>query len=226
MDSLERLVLMPIQDPIELSSSLTITVAKLSSTDFYPPLFQAAFGTPEITSDRIARALAQFLRSLKSYRSPFDLVHNTLEGEDSVPMQTVFNTETLEGRSLFSSLGCDTCRGGALQIMRIANSNGLDATPLDVGAGAGRFRLSSLRNIEKTAPYMHDGRFATLREVIDHYDHGMKSVDELTTVFFGDNGKPKQLNLTESQKNALEAFLKLLTDHEFLADPRFSDPFN
>jgi cytochrome c peroxidase len=90
----------------------------------------------------------------------------------------------------------------------------------------GKFRVPSLRNIAITAPYMHDGRFSTLEEVIDHYDHGMVSVDPNTTALQDPvTGGPRRMNLSEAQKQALEAFLLTLTDEALLADPRFSDPF-
>jgi cytochrome c peroxidase len=226
VSSLERLVLLPIEDATELSSSLAIVVPKLAATDFYPPLFQAAFGTSEVTSQRIGMALAQFLRALKSYRSPFDSVHNPLAGRDSAPLDSAFSPQALEGRAIFSDQSCSSCHRDVLQHMTRPSSNGLDVVPPDPGAGEGRFRSASLRNIQHSGPYMHDGRFATLREVIDHYDHGMKSVDSSTTALWdGTNPTPRRMNFTEAQKLALEAFLNTFTDQEFLADPRFSDPF-
>jgi cytochrome c peroxidase len=224
--SLESLALLPIEDSTELANSMPALVAKLSATDFYPPLFEAAFGTPEVSADRITKALAQFLRSLKSYRAPWDLFANPLEGENSVPPASVFSAEAQEGQSLFRDLSCGACHRDVLQFMRDPSSNGLDDTPTDSGAGEGRFRSASLRNVTHTAPYMHDGRFASLREVIDHYDHGMKSVDPSTTALVDPvTGGPKRFNLTEAQKVALEAFLRVLTDDAFLTDPKFSDPF-
>lgn len=223
--SLEALALMPIQDPKELANSLPIVMSRLGATDFYPPLFQAAFGTPEIAPERISRALAQFLRSLMSYRAPFDLFNSPVEGAPSAFFSDVFSPAAAEGLGLFRDHLCFACHADVLQIMDRPASNGLDEVPSDPGAGEGRFRLASLHNIERTAPYMHDGRFATLREVIDHYDHGMVSVDANTTALMGPNGGPRRLNLTEAQKNALEEFFKTLTDNAFLNDPRFSDPF-
>jgi cytochrome c peroxidase len=226
VESLERLVLMPIEDPAELASSLPLVVSRLSSTDFYPPLFEAAFGTPKVTAERISWALAQFLRSLKSFSSPFDRLWNPVEGQDSVPVASAFPPLALEGQDLFRELSCHVCHRDSFHIMGGPTGNGLDVVPADAGAGEGRFRSGSLRNIERTAPYMHDGRFATMREVIDHYDHGMKSVDPLATALTDPaTGGPKRMNLTERQKVALEAFLRTLTDEDFLSDARFSDPF-
>jgi cytochrome c peroxidase len=130
---------------------------------------------------------------------------------------------------------CVSCHKRIAQTNEWQANNGLDAVPSDPGAldeairrdgSIGVFRAASLRNIAVTAPYMHDGRFATLREVIDHYDHGIQDSPNLD-LFLRDlnSGAPMRLNLTEEDKQALEAFLRTLTDDEFLTDPKFSDPF-
>jgi cytochrome c peroxidase len=217
---------MPIQDPIELGNTLPNLLRTLRSTAFYPALFQAAFGTPEITSERVAKALAQFLRSLKSYRSPFDQVWIPPEGEDSAPIVSVFSPQAIAGQAVFTEGRCSGCHRDFLQVMVEPTTNGLDAKVTDPAAGEGNFRSASLHNIARTAPYMHDGRFATLREVIEHYDHGVKRVAENTTALTDPlTGGPLHFNFTEEQKLALEAFLNTFTDEEFLTDPKFSDPF-
>jgi cytochrome c peroxidase len=109
--------------------------------------------------------------------------------------------------------------------MEQPTNNGLDVVSADRGAN-GIFRTASLRNIAVTAPYMHDGRFATLHEVIDHYDSGVQDAPELDPLLReGGVGPPRRLNLTSHQKDALEALLLTLTDDALLADPRFADPF-
>jgi cytochrome c peroxidase len=113
-------------------------------------------------------------------------------------------------------------------------NNGLDVVPTDPGTqnpalqrngSVGVFRAASLRNIAQTSPYMHDGRFTTLREVIDHYDHDVKDSPNLDAILRDSTGAVIRLNLSESDKNALEAFLNTLTDDALLNDPKFSDPF-
>ena len=108
-------------------------------------------------------------------------------------------------------------------------NNSLDAQFMDAGAGDGEFRATSHRNIAVTGPYMHDGRFATLREVIDHYDSGVKASPQMAFLLRDHQGAgsdfPRRLNMTEAQKQALEAFLNTFTDDELLNDPKFSDPF-
>jgi len=108
---------------------------------------------------------------------------------------------------------------------RLTN-DALDLEPLDPGAGNGNFRTTSLRNVAVTAPYMHDGRFTTLREVIEHYSSGIVQTDHTPPELSGMSAaQSPNLNLSEEDKDALEAFLDTLTDHGFLTDPRFSDPF-
>jgi len=233
--SLEELVLQPIREPEELGGSVVLAVSKLQATSFYPPLFEAAFGTPDITEQRVARALAQFLRSLISYRSEYDRALNPMENEEWHP-EAVFDEQEMRGFELVLS---GEARCAACHDLRVSHNiwqanNGLDVVPSDPGATdpsmsrgfLGVFRPASLRNIEVSGPYMHDGRFATLRDVINHYAHGIQDsphLDGLLFSFVGDG--PMRLDLSEADKDALEAFLRTMTDQEFLTDPRFADPF-
>jgi cytochrome c peroxidase len=131
----------------------------------------------------------------------------------------------LRGADLFAENGCAVCHRTQLQIDAHAN-NGLDAILTDPGDHEGSFSAASLRNIAVTSPYMHDGRFATLREVIDHYDHGVVDAPFVSPVLReSGNGPIRRLFLSEFDKNALEAFLRTLTDYEMLTDPKFADPF-
>jgi cytochrome c peroxidase len=95
----------------------------------------------------------------------------------------------------------------------------------DRGNGAGGFKIPSLRNIALTAPYMHDGRFASLEEVIEHYSTGIKGNSSLDNRLRGSDGHPVRMNISSTEKAALVAFMKTLTDQEFVQDPRFADPF-
>jgi cytochrome c peroxidase len=218
--TLEALALVPIQDTTELANTLPNLVAKLAATDFYPALFRSAFGSPEITSDRIARALAQFLRSLMSYQARVDRIENPLPGA----MPQAYTVQEQQGLQVAQDKGCFQCHQTTVRTLKLPMSNGLDTLVTDPGAGRGTFRPASLRNIARTAPYMHDGRFATLRDVIEHYDHGVQDAPALPAEL-KEAGAPKRLNLTSQEKDALEAFLHAFTDETFLADPKFSDPF-
>jgi cytochrome c peroxidase len=225
VSSLETLALMPVQEPTELGNSLPRVIGKLSATDFYPPLFTAAFGSPEITSERIAKALAQFLRSLISYNAKVDAYSNPPNGQPSPPLDVVFTPQELIGREVFLNNNCFFCHSEDIQASFTTSNNGLDEVFTDPGSGDGHFRTASLRNVAFTAPYMHDGRFATLREVVEHYDHGVKSTPHLARLLQDAQGGPRRMNLTEEQKEGLIAFLHAMTDEQFLRDPRFSDPF-
>lgn len=226
--TLEALALMPIEEPLELGNPLSLLEPKLREADFYPPLFEAAFGTPEISLDRVARALAQFLRSMLSYRARFDLAFHPIDQDAPADPGAVLTAQELRGREVYIGGACFHCHTLEVHANPFPANNGLDDTITDPGTAAGRgeFRAASIRNIAVSGPYMHDGRFATLREVIEHYDNGIQLNPGLH-IFFHSNMccGPKRLNLTTEDKDALEAFLNTFTDEEFLADPKFSDPF-
>ncbi|HMA10374.1 MAG TPA: cytochrome c peroxidase [Steroidobacteraceae bacterium] len=225
--TLESLALLPIQDRAELANTLPNLVRKLGATDFYPPLFKAAFGTPEIDADRIGMALAQFLRSLISYRAPVDTAYPEASANFFPKPSPKFTAQQNEGLQLLIEGNCLHCHVDRVLTMVDPSNNGLDVESADAGQGGGAFRAASLRNIRRTAPYMHDGRFATLREVIDHYDHDVKPAQSLSPLLRVLNGDaPRRLNLTERQKRALEAILDAFTDEAMLEDPKFSDPFD
>ena len=245
-DTLEAQVLAPIQDPIEMGLSLEILEEKLRTAGYYPPLFERAFGTPAITTDRIARALAQFVRALVSYRSPYDAARAA--GPPGSPPFDARLTDTARlGHRLFVAVpgqeeraaGCGRCHVTDTQISLSPRNIGLDGLdeldPVgagDEGAGDGRFKAPSLRNVGVRAPYMHDGRFATLREVIAHYNAevqphpflDMTLLDRRRAVT-GGTIQPVRLNLTDTEIDALVAFLHTLTDTAFLTDLKFADPF-
>jgi cytochrome c peroxidase len=221
--TLREQVLQPIQNPIEMHESLATAVAKISADKNYSRFFGNAFGTPEITSDKIARALEQFLLVQVSFDSKFDHV---LDGrgkftEEEQHGYELFNTEYDPRHGQFGA-DCFHCHGGPLfQSQNFAN-NGLDSAFYDLGRSKiteragdeGKFSVPSLRNVAITAPYMHDGRFRTLDEVVEHYCTGMKRSATLdpNLAKHPDGGVP----LSAYDKKALVAFLKTLTDEKFL----------
>jgi cytochrome c peroxidase len=228
--SLEEQVLLPIQSKTELGQDLTKLTEILAKDDHYPGLFRKAFGDSRITPERLAQALTQFLRSLVSYQSKYD------EGRTRArSVRDDFENFTVQenrGKTLFLRR-CATChlpRGQDAHFsMNRPLNNGLDTdyTNTDGGVGditlissqLGLFKSPSLRNVEFTAPYMHDGRFATLEAVIDHYSKDIKPHPNL------DGRLRRRLNFTDSERAALVAFLKTLSDRKFITDPKFSDPF-
>jgi len=219
--SLEAQVLQPIQDTVEMGMELAALVRKLGATSSYPGLFAAAFGSPEVTGDRIALALAQFVRSLVSARSRFDAVFAT----GGAPNESLLTGREREGWRIFNAAGCVNCHRTIAQFADKANNIGLDSVPADTGAGQGRFKPPSLRNVAVRPPYMHDGRFATLRQVVEFYDHGVRADPFLDPRLREADGSPRRLHLTPQQDTALVAFLESLSDSTFLRAERFSNPF-
>lgn len=225
--SLEHQVLLPIQDSVEMGMELAGLETKLAATSYYPALFAGAFGDEEVTSERVSLALAQFVRSLVSGGSKYD--------EGVATNFANFSAQEAQGRAIFTSppANCDTCHRTHLQILDRPRNNGLDAATVDAGVGGvtgnaqddARFKSPSLRNVELRAPYMHDGRFATLEEVVAFYNNGVQNHPNLDQALRGRNGQPRRLNLNAEEQAALVAFLKTLTDAGFVTDPKFSDPF-
>lgn len=238
--TLEEQVLMPFQDPVEMGLTLQQLDNFVSQQSYYPDLFSNAFGDTVITTDRISKALAQFVRSMVSYSSKYDIGRAQVSGPGvNFPN---FTAEENQGKQLFfqtipngggACFGCHTTEA-FISANPGPQNNGLDLTTTDPGAGAtfpgipifeARFKTSTLRNIELTAPYMHDGRFATLEEVVEHYNSGIQAHPTLSAALTDTNGNPVQLNFTAAQKAALVAFLKTLTDNSIATEPKWSDPF-
>lgn len=238
--TLEEQVLMPFQDPVEMGMTLEQIVNTVEEQPYYPELFEKAFGSQEVNIDRIARALAQFVRSIVSYSSKYDdgRVMSASPGgnfanfsaEENLGKNIFFQTIENGGGACF---GCHTTEA-FVSANPGPQNNGLDSISLgDLGAGevfnnpifVGRFKTTSLRNIELTAPYMHDGRFSTLEEVVEHYNSGIKNHPTLSPALTDNNGNPVRLNLAETEKSAMVAFLKTLTDHTVSNEVKWSDPF-
>jgi cytochrome c peroxidase len=246
--TLEQMVLMPIQDPVEMGMELGALVARLRGDRDYRILFRRAFGDVAVTPPRIATALAGFVRALGSFRSKFDLGLRLSTSPGGAPFN--FTAAENRGKRIFRS-SCATCHTitknwstmPLFQNYQYAN-NGLDRgrkrdDPGREGvtrkrADRSKFRMPSLRNIELTAPYMHDGRFRTLEQVVAFYANRVRSSETLDKRMLSDHSSghgralvsaPPGIPLTGRDRADLVAFLKTLTDKEFVKDPRFSDPF-
>ena len=223
--TLEEQVLMPIQDAVEMALTLPEATARLEATTFYPGLFADAFGTPDVTPERMARALAQFVRTMAPADSPYDRARQQQGGPPGRPLPG-FTAQQNQGLGLFFGRAqCSACHRGDLFTGDQPRNNGLDATVTDAGAGGGRFKVGSLRNVALTAPYMHDGRVATLDAVVEHYNSGVQNSPTLDPRLRTPGGQPLRLNLSAAEKAALVAFLETLTDGSIATDPRWSDPF-
>ena len=220
--TLEDQVVTPIQDATEMGMTLDALALKLAATTYYKPLFQAAFGTTQITSDRIARALAQYTRALVSGTSRFD---RAFVGQGPPNFAGVFTAQEQQGEALFRTAGCVRCHATNAQLSDDIHNTGLDATITDVGAGNGRFKAPSLRNVALRAPYMHDGRFTSLAQVVEFYNSQVQNIPGLDNRLRGPGGQPLRLNLSQTGKSALVAFLGTLTDSTMITAAKFSNPF-
>jgi len=230
--TLEDQVLLPIQDHVEMGLTLTELEVKLNSGPQYKILFRRAFGDSIATSRNVSFALSQFIRSMVSYQSKFD--DGLAQTNDPRRNFANFTASENRGKQLFFSpqTNCAQCHSTAAFIGDGARNNGLDTELTDLGVGAvtnrnndlGKFKVPSLRNIAFTAPFMHDGRFATIEQVIEHYNSGVQNSANLDDRLRQGNGV-RRLNLSNQDKQALKDFLLTLTDNTFLSDEKFSSPF-
>lgn len=226
--TLEDQVLEPIHDEIEMGLEKGELVSRVSMRPWYASLFVDAFGDAEITEVRISRALAQFIRSMVSVEAPYDKARSGVKN----PLKPfpAFSKQQNGGKFLFMAprseggYGCAACHETEAFIMLERHNNGLD-NEQDARPENTILRGASLRNIAVREPHMHDGRFRTLGEAIDHYSTGIKSHPDLGAPLKDDEGKPLRFNINLPEKAALKAFLETLTDEKFLSDPKFSNPF-
>jgi len=235
--TLEEQIFEPVPNPIEMNLDWNLAAEKLNSHPDYPDLFNRAFNICEdVDSTHVSKAIAQFLRTMISAGSKYD---KAVYGNGSVQLTDA----ELDGFDIFQNDGdddghCQHCHGSILfsTIDNYFRNNGLEdivdiSEYADPGLGAvtgnaedfGKFKAATLRNIELTAPYMHDGRFATLDEAIDHYISGGHNPPNLDIIMTTDilGG----LSLPPGGKEDLIAFLKTLTDWEFVNDTSFQSPF-
>lgn len=232
--TLEEQAFLPVEDPIELHSSWTKVVAKLQAHADYPTRFRKAFGitnTAEITKELAIKAIAQFERTLISDNARVDQI---FRGEATI------TDDEYDGFLLFFNAGgapdaqCGHCHTSPFYSSNDYFNNGLDSakTPDDFrdkglgqftkkAADMGKFRTPSLRNIELTAPYMHDGRFKTLEEVVNHYASGGHYADNVDPFI----PQIKTINMNSTQKRQIIAFLKSFTDTSFVNNPKLQSPF-
>ena len=222
--TLEDQVLQPIQDSIEMGNNLSTLIPQMAQTTYYPGLFQAAFGTPDITPDRMSSALAQFIRSMVSYQSKYDQAF-AASTNGSPNFAAVFTASEQHGQALFTSLGCAQCHTTSGQVSDTIHNVGVDAVTQDPGAGSGKFKAPSLRNVSARIWLMHDGRFGGVGTVIDFYNSGVQDNADLDPLLRNSDGTVRKLNLSFSDEQDLFNFLNTLTDNVFLNDPKFADPF-
>jgi cytochrome c peroxidase len=223
--NLEAFTYMAIVARHEINGSISQTTDAIRSDPMYTPLFKKAFGSAEVTPERISKAISQFVRSIISYRSRY---HKWLRYE------VTFTEAEQRGHDLFFSeeADCFHCHGGTALLTSFEYFNNakdsefndsrdrysITKLPWDIGA----YRAPSLINIELNGPYMHDGRFSTLDEVIDFYSEGLVYSPYVHPLmkFVHQGG----VHLTSQEKSDLKAFLLTLTDHDLLTDPSYAAP--
>ncbi|MEY2792591.1 MAG: hypothetical protein RJA76_583 [Bacteroidota bacterium] len=217
VNDLDLFPIHPIENPLEMDEKVDNILTKLRKTSYYPGLFKKAFGSEEINETRFLKALSQYMNSLISANSKYDKVMRN-EGE-------IFTTDEKEGYNLFLNK-CSGCHKGENFTDLSYRNNGLsvDSKLNDQGrfritkreTDLYKFKVPNLRNVEASAPYMHDGRFATLEEVLNHYANGIQNSETV------DPQLKNGIALTEDQKRKIIIFLKTLTDNQFLTDPKLS----
>ena len=234
--SLKSMVLKPIGNHVEMGiRKMDGLTQKLSTVPYYKDLFIKAYGTEEITTQRIADALSSFLITItsKQSRPEFSNIADLGFVGETTPLTPIEN----KGRNLFfDTYDCNACHQiqsphGYVLAGTFSNI-GLDVRYADSGlAGVsqkaednGKFKIPSLSNVALTAPYMHDGRFETLDEVLDHYSEGIADNPNLDTRLRR-NGQPLRMSIPDVDKKAIIDFLKTMTDHDMVSDPKFSNPF-
>ena len=234
--SVEAQVTQPIVNAVEMGfdasrGGINALITKLYGFAYYPELFKLVYGDTVITEDRMQRAIAQYLRSAVSTDSRFDrgfaLAYTpTLPDRGlNAPFQT-FSAEENRGKQLFVTPpnqgggGCIACHvAPTFALAANSRSNGLDANETRV------FKSPSLKSVAATGPYMHDGRFATLEQVVEHYVSGVQLGPALDNRLRGPNGTAQRLQLSAADKAALVAFMRTLTDTTLASNPNFGSPF-
>jgi cytochrome c peroxidase len=227
-----------IESEVEMGMNMSDVVERLKNEEFYGILFKRAFDNIQISEDKVLLALQVFINSIASVDTKFDRALDKDGMPDPFQDVSSFSKQENLGKQLFND-NCTSCHSfnHALTFIPIAN-NGLDLNYEDRGKGAktgleeemGMFKIPFLRNIALTAPYMHDGRFETLEEVINHYSEGIQmhrnlsnELKEFDNAF--PEGRPKRMHFTQEEKAALVAYLHTLTDLSLANDERYSDPF-
>ncbi|NQY28316.1 MAG: cytochrome-c peroxidase [Flavobacteriaceae bacterium] len=223
---LEQQALAPVENPIEMHNTWEQAVTDLQNTSDYPLLFQAAFNSSVITKELVAKAIAQFERTLISGNSKFD---KHLLGTTTLTAQELNGFNVFMDETKGDCFHCHGSNNNPLWTDNIFHNNGLDAVFSDLGLGEvtgdpndnGKFKSPSLRNLAFTAPYMHDGRFNTLDEVINHYSEGLQNSPTIDPLM----KKVAQggVQITVQEKADLKAFLLTLSDYEFINNPNFQN---
>ncbi len=227
--NLNNMVLLPVLNHVEMGmSDKEAILERVRNTDYYRELFKQVIGEREISISDISYSLGEFVLGIEGFGSKFDMVtagNGSLTALEQTGVDLFFNV-----------YHCGSCHrpSDPYSSINLFFNIGLDETSSDLGRAAvtgnstdiGKFRVPSLKNIALSSPYMHDGRFNTLEDVIDHYSHGIKNNPNLDPALRSSSGGAVQFNITENQKKALVAFLNTFTDFSIVNSTEYSDPFN
>lgn len=218
----------------EMGMTIESLINEISSRDYYAPLFRRAYGSSQVTEERIMSAVAEFVDGLGTFDSKFDRA--AAVSTDGLNMDVDFQDFTAlenRGKQIYNN-NCASCHSAVFgrPVLNSAN-NGLAMEYEDEGIGGFTqntadmytFKVPTLRNIALTAPYMHDGRFSSLEEVVEFYSDNVADHPNLHEFLQDEQGQPKRLNLSSEDKQALVDFLETLTDIAYLQEARYSDPF-
>lgn len=217
----------------EMNMKMPEVIERIKEESFYKPLFVAAYGSEEIGEDQVLDAVSEFVGAIGSYNSTYDNALENHFNNNSLSLTTIadidfpeFSSAQNKGKNLYLS-NCASCHGEINGLPRaLKANNGLDLQYADTGIDEqSLFKVPTLRNIALTGPYMHDGRFNTLEEVVDHYNNNIKAHENLSDGLKDDNNQPKRLNFSSEDKSNLIAFMHTFTDEEFLTFEKYSDPF-
>lgn len=244
--TIEEQVLIPIVSEVELAREMDELLDDLRKHEHYPEMFARAFGREGINATTLSKALAQFVRSLVSFSSPMDR-YRELTAPDPAAMRggQLLSNELPRDVDYGRRDRCDGCHQHkfgvdtsrktdlmGLFIDKQFRNNGLEPDAdkgrqvvTDDAKDFATFKVPTMRNLTVTGPYMHDGRFETLEEVVDHYDTALHKTGTLDPLLATPDGEPVRLGLSDADKQDVLAFLSVFTDEAFLTDPRHSDPF-
>ncbi len=220
---IEKMPVAPINNPVEMDETMLNVVVKLNRSQAYKAKFKEVFGSNEIDDQQVLKAIAQYMGAMVSANSKYDKYKRGEAGGS-------FNTDETAGLKLFEQK-CASCHSTDLFTDYSFRNNGLvlnfqnddgRAHITQMAEDIGKFRVPSLRNVEVTAPYMHDGRFGSIEKVLHHYANTVQKTPTLDPLLIQPNDK-LGIALTEQQQQQIVLFLKTLTDHEFLTDKRFSE---
>jgi cytochrome c peroxidase len=234
--SLESQSTLPLQHPVEMgfdasNGGMPALIAKVQGLAYYPELFAMAFGDGAVTEARMQQALAHYMRGIVSVNSRWDegyaqVFDATLPDKGLSKPLPNFTEQENRGRHLFMALPPQG--GRACAVCHVPPSFALSASAGGTGLDAGestKFKAPSLKNVALSGAFMHDGRFSTLEEVVEHYNSGVQDGPALDARLKGADGLPRKLNMTAEDKAAMVAFLKTLSDPVLAKDPRFASPF-